>query len=86
MGYLPQGMAAQDLPGRVGSPERNAFLWSLPATVELTHNHGSEAKEPDQVVVVVAVVLVVGVGVGVVRVGVHACWLPYNRVVLDCAL
>ena len=21
------------------------FLWSLPGTVELTHNHGSEAKE-----------------------------------------
>jgi hypothetical protein len=38
-------MAAADMPGELGSPERMAFLWSLPATVELTHNHGSEAAE-----------------------------------------
>jgi lactoylglutathione lyase len=40
MAYLPQGVV---MPAE-GSPERMAFLWSLPATVELTHNHGSESK------------------------------------------
>ena len=44
MGYLPDGMSASDLPPD-DSPERMDFLWSLPATVELTHNHGSEAQE-----------------------------------------
>ena len=47
VGYLPPGVAA--LPGADGSPERMAFLWSVPGTVELTHNHGSEAKEADRV-------------------------------------
>jgi len=40
--YLPEGVS---LPGESNSPERMSFLWSLPATIELTHNHGSETKE-----------------------------------------
>jgi len=48
MAYLPPGLTGP-MPGASGSPERKAFLWSLPATVELTHNYGSEAKEADQV-------------------------------------
>jgi lactoylglutathione lyase len=43
MGYLPEGLTT--MPGEEGSPERMEFLWSLPATIELTHNHGSEEKE-----------------------------------------
>jgi hypothetical protein len=43
--YLPRGMVAADLPGALGSADRQAFLWSLPATVELTHNHGSELQD-----------------------------------------
>lgn len=41
MGYLPGAMTEADLPPE-DSPERMAFLWSLPATIELTHNHGTE--------------------------------------------
>jgi lactoylglutathione lyase len=48
MGYLPAGMTEADLPP-VDSPERMTFLWGLPATVELTHNHGSETKAADPV-------------------------------------
>jgi len=44
MGYLPNGMTAADLPPE-DSAERMDFLWSLPATIELTHNHGSEKPE-----------------------------------------
>jgi hypothetical protein len=43
-----KGMTEADLPP-AESGERMAFLWSLPATVELTHNHGSEASEADRV-------------------------------------
>ena len=43
--YLPSGVSAAGLPGAEGSRERMEFLWALPATVELTHNHGSEASE-----------------------------------------
>jgi lactoylglutathione lyase len=38
-------MTAAEMPGELGSTERKTFLWSLPATVELTHNHGSESQE-----------------------------------------
>merc|ERR1719231_1477580 len=48
MGYLPRGMSVDDLPPP-GSAERMAFLWSLPATVELTHNHGSETRASERV-------------------------------------
>ena len=43
-----KGMTEAELPP-AESGERMAFLWSLPATVELTHNHGSEASEADRV-------------------------------------
>lgn len=42
MGYLPDNM--KELPPE-GTPEREEFLWNLPATVELTHNHGSESSD-----------------------------------------
>ena len=48
MAYLPAGMKEADLPP-ADSPERMAFLWSLPASVELTHNHGSETSDADRV-------------------------------------